>query len=887
MSGYLSKLKMITKSINQFTDLIPVLGYLEEEEVFVLDGGYLGIGVIAQPTAGVNAMTQKIISSLYKLKYPKGTFVQFILAGLPDIGWMEAGYDQLRGKRYKGLNQTQELADTMSRGVKEYYKDSVYEPLHKKTGQKVCDFENWYMVKMPIKKQIPSKKEMEKALEIKEELISRFDNIGCSPRIMTDKAYLHRMNVLLSVSDNANWRKGEQNTKVDEERPLNKQVIEPGSKVNFNVDDVTIGNTKEAHRNIGVCTFKDMPEHIYYGQALDLVGDWLEGSNSIRENFLLSLHIYLDSEENELKRFNRSRKWTHIGTNGKLGEKFESAKFQRDDFDRINTEMSLENTRIVQAYIQLMIIGNSKKETENEIANIKGYYETKGYSLVREQYIVGPMFLSQLPFGLDEASLKTFDRYQTYTAKTLSFLTPHIANWKGNSSHTVIPLVTRLGQIFSLDLFQTDGSYNCLIAAASGSGKSFFANNIIESYLGSGVIPGGTLQEDTLRQLPEDGAQIFVIDVGRSYEPLAKQYEGSQFIEFGDNMEFSMDPFEQLDDNALDEVDIDLDIKGLTDEEIAEKKKALATKETNSDGSEKGTQIIMIHNILKAMASESGKIDDYQSAMMLHILNDMITELGSKSSVTEFSKRCKDHEDRDVNKIGWQLMPFCETGTYGRAFSKNLPPVNFDSSFIVCELEELKGTPHLQKIVLMCIINAAQHAMFLTGSDRRKLLFLDEAWEFLKDDDSGGQNFFAKFLESGWRRFRKTNAAGVCITQSVMDGYQSQAGIAIVNNSPWKILLRQEPETIDKLETEKAFDGTAVDFKLLKSVHTRKHVYSEMYIRLGSSREICRFYADRRKQLLYSTDAGDKSMIKKYRDTGMTFPQAIDAVVEDERRLVG
>lgn len=79
--------------------------------------------------------------------------------------------------------------------------------------------------------------------------------------------------------------------------------------------------------------------------------------------------------------------------------------------------------------------------------------------------------------------------------------------------------------------------------------------------------------------------------------------------------------------------------------------------------------------------------------------------------------------------------------------------------------------------------------MFLSGPDRRKLFILDEAWEYLKDRAGSKVNYLAEFLETGWRRFRKTRAAGICITQSLLDAYQSQAGIAIVNNSPWKLML--------------------------------------------------------------------------------------------------
>nr|QTX13986.1 IncF plasmid conjugative transfer pilus assembly protein TraC [Klebsiella pneumoniae] len=71
-------------------------------------------------------------------------------------------------------------------------------------------------------------------------------------------------------------------------------------------------------------------------------------------------------------------------------------------------------------------------------------------------------------------------------------------------------------------------------------------------------------------------------------------------------------------------------------------------------------------------------------------------------------------------------------------------PLIFNSRFIVLELEELKPTPHLQWVVLMSIIRAAQHAMFIKKDGRRRLFILDEAWEYIGESngDDAAVNFF-------------------------------------------------------------------------------------------------------------------------------------------------
>ena len=87
-----------------------------------------------------------------------------------------------------------------------------------------------------------------------------------------------------------------------------------------------------------------------------------------------------------------------------------------------------------------------------------------------------------------------------------------------------------------------------------------------------------------------DGAQVFVIDKGRSYENLASQYKNAQFIDFNENMKFSLDPFANIDDFY------------------------------GKEG-----QAAMVHSLLKAMASESGDLSDYQSTEMLTVLTSFGT----------------------------------------------------------------------------------------------------------------------------------------------------------------------------------------------------------------------------------------------------------------------
>ena len=78
-------------------------------------------------------------------------------------------------------------------------------------------------------------------------------------------------------------------------------------------------------------------------------------------------------------------------------------------------------------------------------------------------------------------------------------------------------------------------------------------------------------------------------------------------------------------------------------------------------------------------------------------------------------------------------------------------------------------------MVLLQLIYQIQQEMYLGERDRRKIVFIDEAWDLLTQGDVG------KFIETGYRRFRYGGSA-VTVTQSVNDLYDSPTGKAIAEN---------------------------------------------------------------------------------------------------------
>jgi conjugal transfer ATP-binding protein TraC len=113
---------------------------------------------------------------------------------------------------------------------------------------------------------------------------------------------------------------------------------------------------------------------------------------------------------------------------------------------------------------------------------------------------------------------------------------PIIGEWTGTppiqgqrNSKPVLTLFGRKGQSMAVDIFANpSGNYNGIVVGTSGSGKSFFLNEL------------------TFRMLAT-GGRVWIIDVGRSYEKLASML-GGQFIEFSDASNISLNPFSLIED---------------------------------------------------------------------------------------------------------------------------------------------------------------------------------------------------------------------------------------------------------------------------------------------------------------------------------------------------
>ena len=401
---------------------------------------------------------------------------------------------------------------------------------------------------------------------------------------------------------------------------------------------------------------------------------------------------------------------------------------------------------------------------------------------------------------------------------------PIQGEWWGTPSSGML-LQGRRGQILSWNPFDNrGGNYNVIVVGRSGSGKSVFMQDLLLNSLST-------------------GARVFVLDVGRSFEKTCRLI-GGQFIEFTNKTTMCLNPF---------------------------------THVPRDNDESQDTALAMIKSILATMASPSSQTTDLENAFLEKAIRFVWDHKGPEATVTDVALWLQEQKHSTAQNLGMMLIGFTKDGVYGRFF-EGANNVNFESSMVVIELEELKERKELQAVVLQLFIMTITNQTFLGDRKTPFHICIDEAWDLLRSPQAG------LFIETLARRLRKYNGSLVIGTQSVEDFYQAPGALAAFENSDWMCFLAQKSSSISRLKDSGKIDLNPEKEKLMQSLSTKQGEYSEVMICDAEGfYSICRFKLDPFSDLLYSTKAEEYSRIEQFCSEGMEISEAIDRLLQERR----
>ncbi|OAI17088.1 type-IV secretion system protein TraC [Methylomonas koyamae] len=783
--------------------LFSTLAYDSDRHLFLLADRSIGFGFVCRPLTGADQSVSARVNVLLNQDWPTETLLQVSLWTSPDIE------EALAVMQTRRLKQQKPTYKAMTGASIDFLRQGTTKPPESISGARLRRSHVLVTVKLPLDNPRPSEAEIRRATELQLATQQSLSTIGLHPAILDADQYVRSLNTLLNWNADAGW-KDRVVPECDPTQLIRDQLLDYDNALQADEKGIWLGS-----KRIKTLSAKRTPDHFYFGSAKSYLGDILSGTRGIRQNALISLTLHYPDAESTRTRQEGVRQFITNQVNTPIA-RFLPVLVQRKHHFDVLFEAYGDGDRPIRSYFGVLLFCDEAEQAA-AVSNARVYFRELGFQLLEDKYFCLPFFLNCLPFGPERAAIADLKRYRTLATRHAIPLLPLFGDWAGTGTPT-LNFVSRNGEHMAVSLFDTTGNYNLCIAAESGKGKSFLTNEIIVSYL-------------------TEGAQIWAIDVGRSYENLCEVLEGD-FVKFTHGSGICMNPFEIV-QNFEEEAD-------------------------------------MLAGLVSQMAAPTEKLTDFQTAGLKRILKQLWTDKAQAMAVDDIAKCLCAETDQRLKDVGEQLFPFTTKGEYGRYFNGR-NNAKFASDFTVLELEELKGRKHLQQVVLLQLIYQIQQEMYLGERNRPKIVIIDEAWDLLTEGD------VAKFMEHGYRRFRKYGGAAVTITQSVNDLYRNAAGRAIVENSANMYLLGQKAEVIEGMKQDRRLPLSDGGYELLKTVHTLPGAYSEIFFITEMGSGIGRLIVDPYKRILFSTKPEDVNALKQLRRKGLSLGDAIQQLIDSRQ----
>ena len=791
----------------------PVQAYDEQSKLFLCDDSTLGFAFECVPLAGGDQHTKERIEQLVAGDYSPGTIMQFFLYRSPDIEPQLNALARIRQDHMDGP-----LAGVVKQRI-DFLRAHTKKNIHGRSfsgGDYDCgriqESRLIVSIKIPFEGKEPKESDvvLTKTWETKTE--SALSSVGLWPLALSASRYIRLMQSIINWSPNATWRSMPVMGEWEEDKTISAQIFDPTTDLVI-ADKSTLQLGE--HCFVKVMSAKRIPDAFFFTEAMKYVGNTMGGNDKLTINYAVCCNVFFPVTQSEKSKLETKRTWTVNQAVGPMLKFVPVLADKKHSFD-ILSESFQKGAKPIRMTFSVLLFSDSRKAVERAAVSAQSYWDTMHFHLMEDYFITAPMFQNCLPLCAEKEAVFHLDRYKTMTTRELPVLLPVFGEWKGTGTFHVA-LISRNGQLMSLSLHDSDTNKNAVIAAESGSGKSFLLNEIIVSYL-------------------SEGAQVWVIDAGKSYKKLNEQLDGD-FLQFDEASKICLNPFELIDDWKEDEDTISA--------------------------------------LIAAMASEKEKLSDFQMAGLKQILKRLWETKGQAMTVDDIAAECLGHTEQRMHDIGQQLFSFTSKGGYGQYFHGH-NTMRFENPFTVLELDELQGRTHLRQVVLMQLIFQIQREMYLGERNRKKIMIIDEAWDLIKSGP------VSVFIEHGFRKFRKYGGSAIIATQSLNDLYENPVGRAIAENANMMLLLGQKPETIASIRDSGRLVLSEAGFNLLSTVASVGGVYSEIFVKSGHTGVgVGRLIVSNFEKMLFSTAPEDVTAIENYTNRGLNVTDAINHVLRD------
>lgn len=779
------------------------------------------------PSVGMDDETLRVLSGLYSA-LPADSTAQYTLYASPDILPLIKRWANLRQEDasitdesfVRAHHRNENIFRATLRRRVEYLLSGTWSSLFSDQAMLIRDFKVLLSVTRPsgshdLTHNIPYDIK-EQMIQLRESISGTLRSAGLSSRPMEADAFINFMDTVL------NPRHVRRNTlSYQEDRLIRDQVVDGDTLVLIGREGLAIQHG-EMLLDTRMYSTREYPV-TWAGWGMDkLIGDLMSNTLRIPCPFMMSFVVHVPdqvSAAGEAKY--KSARATQMA-DSQIGKFVPVWRERKADWDFVSSQIQAGHS-LVRGGFQVVLFAphGSGSQAEHQLMAL---YKSAGWTLTRDSFVAVHAFLSALPMTAGPAfvkELESFSRLRTFLTWSCANLAPASAEWWGTGT-PLLMLQGRRGQVMHIDPWDNkQGNYNMAMAAASGSGKSFFTQEIIMSILGT-------------------GGRVWTIDRGESYKNIC-QLLGGLYLRFDGNSNINLNPFTRI-DNA-----------------------------TFSD------DLPMLKALVAHMASPSAHLGAMESSWIEQALKQVWATHRQQTTISHLFDALKSDEDPRKSDLADCLFPYTKEGVYARFFEGD-NNLDLDRPFVALELKDLDAMPDLQSLVLLLLMMRITEDMYLGGRSQRKLCVIDEAWKLMGSGNAGA------FIEEGYRTARKYEGAFLTVTQGINDYYKSGTAQAAFENSDWVFLLRQKKESLMQLQKSGRFAMEESEMKLLNSIHTIHGKYSEVATYSPEGMAIGRLIVDPFSEKLYSTKGTEFDFIQRAMADGKTLAQAVEQLAAGVRR---
>lgn len=818
--------------IAKFSTWLPYRAFDAEREAFVLADG-IGTVIEALPQSGADQTMADLVRGLFVAPWPAGASLQINLFGTPHIKPLLMRYAAQRqvdedqaekagewGRPARNSNIFRHLA---RRRVEHYLNGSV-KSIAKGGNFLLRDFRLIVSLYIPCRSQDTQARDQLAALRAS--VMATLAGAGFPARIWkapdlinwcADFCNPHRLH-----DETQSWMS------YDPHRPLRNQMVDIDTR-QIAADNGLIFR-KPSRRDDDVharfYVVSSYPEKFALWRMGALVGDTLQNTLQYPCPFLITMGVQFRDPGEVKSHTTANQLRASQNAESKMASMMPDLREKKEDWDAALREVNTSGM-LPRIYHTLGLFGKAD-DIQRAEAMAEGIWRDQGFRLNNITFLHRPALMSSLPMSYSKAmqeDLYAFGIASTKSIPNTVHLSPLIAEWRGSKT-PVLLFGGRRGQVIGLDLYDnTEGNYNFALGGSSGSGKSVFLNEIAWSYLGA-------------------GAKVWMLDLGKSFARLCEKADG-QMLELRAGSGFNINPFTHI-------VDFNDDMA-------------------------------MLQAVVAKAAAPYGALEPFQYAAIATALTRCWLAKGHEMTMTDVRAvfvpgRLNPDEPFDVRltDLAVMLEPYATGGAYAEFFD-GPSNVDFTRDLIVIEVEALKRSPQLHRVVMMILLFRITSEMYFTRA-RRKLLIIDELKQQLGND---ADSVVALILEEAARRARKYGGALGTATQQLEDYYESPALLTAFNLSDAIFVMRQRKEAVELLSRSGRLSIDEHKKRIIQSLRLEAGAYSEVYAFTTMGEGVLRIIIDPATLLLFSNRHEDNGPLDEKRARGLSIDEAIDELLRE------